>query len=66
MRSAFFSCTTSATNSGNDRDFDSIGKFCGEATGVAHVFVAYKNVDVLTDLALLIDDAVADSRMTGP
>jgi len=53
---------------GNGRDDGNFGvrwEDGSEATGVAHIFFADENVDVLADLALFVDDAIADAGMKG-
>ena len=56
---------SAAGDSGDDGDFG-IGRKEGcEAAGVTHVFFTDKNVDVFADLALLVDDAIANAGMKG-
>ena len=57
---------SSAADCGNDGNFESFADGSGEAAGVADIFVSDEDVDVLADLALFVDDAVADAGMERP
>ena len=52
---------SAAADGWDDGDFAVGGEERGEAAGIANVFVADEDVDVLADLALLGDDAVANA-----
>jgi len=52
-----------AADGGNDRNIRSRGDRGGQPTGIANVFVADENVDVLAHLALLGEDAITQARM---
>jgi hypothetical protein len=58
--------TSSAADGGDDGDFQSFVDGGGEAAGVADIFVSEEDVDVLADLALFVDDAVADAGIERP
>src|SRR5262249_43910930 len=54
-----------AGDGGDDGNFR-VGREDGsKSTSVTHVFFADENVDVLADLTLLVDDAIADAGMKG-
>jgi hypothetical protein len=57
---------SSAADGGDDGNFESFADDSGEAAGVADIFVSDEDVDVLADLALFVDDAVADTGMERP
>ena len=52
---------SAAGDGGDDGDFGVGGKGCGEAAGIANAFVADEDVDVFADMALLGDDAIANT-----
>ena len=57
---------SSAADGGDDGNFESFAEGSGEAAGVADIFVSDEDVDVLADLALFVDNAVADAGMERP
>ena len=57
-------CLT-AGDGGDDGDFGVGREGSGETSGVADIFFADENVDVFADLALLVDDAIANAGMKG-
>lgn len=57
---------SSAADGGDDRDLGGFQQLSGEASGVADVFVADEDVDVLAHLALLVDDAIANAWVNRP
>jgi len=54
-----------AGDGGDDGDFGVGREGGGEAACVAHVFFADEDVDVFADLALFVDDAIANAGMKG-
>jgi hypothetical protein len=57
---------SSSADGGDDGNFESFADGSGEAAGVADIFVSDEDVDVLADLALFVDDAVASAGMEPP
>jgi len=57
---------SAAADGGNDRNIRARGDTAGQPTGIANVFVADENVDVLAHLALLVEDAIAQAGMELP
>jgi hypothetical protein len=57
---------SSAADGGDDGNLESFLDGSGEAAGVADIFVSDEDVDVLADLALFVDDAVAGAGMEPP
>src|SRR5690242_8851439 len=58
--------TCSAADGRDDRDLGAVLQGRLQAAGIAGVFVADEDVDVLADLSLLGNDAVADRRILFP
>jgi len=55
-----------ATDRGDDGNEGWIGHERRQSARVADILVAYKDIDVLADLALFVHDAIADSRTGSP
>ena len=58
--------STPAADGGDDRYLTLLWNLSRESASVADIFIPNKDIDMLADLILLVEDAVADARIFHP